>query len=100
MFLTGAANHLPVHPFPTRRSSDLERATRNPTRGRPDRRLLPPRPAAALVIRAGAAAGRGGSNRRSRSEENTSEPPSQSNLVCRLLPEKKKMHLESILNGL
>src|SRR2546430_7477325 len=36
-----------------------------------------------------------GSNRRTRSEEHTSELQSQSNLVCRLLLEKKKHTVET-----
>src|SRR2546430_5896497 len=61
-------------PFPTRRSSDLPR--------RPAR------------VRARAASGRRGARlgfdlRDARSEEHTSELQSQSNLVCRLLLEKK-----------
>src|SRR2546430_12361978 len=36
--------------------------------------------------------------RRKRSEEHTSEPQSQSNLVCRLLLEKKKNHLYNGVN--
>src|SRR2546430_9004505 len=46
------------------------------------------RPAAAP--RTGGPNGCRGSSRRPRSEEHTSELPSQSNLVCRLLLEKKK----------
>src|SRR2546430_7662100 len=60
-------------PFPTRRSSDL--------------------PPHALHARQREQCGpfrRGPGRRRSRSEEHTSELQSQSNLVCRLLLEKKK----------
>src|SRR2546430_5958593 len=39
----------------------------------------------------------GGVRRRRRSEEHTSELQSQSNLVCRLLLEKKKKNIEFIL---
>src|SRR5438270_1830219 len=79
-FLYGAADHRDLHSFPTRRSSDLRLPTIPSTRphGSVDR---PPR-------RDGA---RQGSRRGSdRSEEHTSELQSQSNLVCRLLLEKKK----------
>src|SRR5256886_8268674 len=38
------------------------------------------------------------SERRSRSEEHTSELQSQSNLVCRLLLEKKKKHIYRVFN--
>src|SRR5206468_12903557 len=66
-----------LHSFPTRRSSDLLRLRR----GDPDlsRRVAEPEPMVA---------GRGG--RRDRSEEHTSELQSRSDLVCRLLLEKKK----------
>src|SRR2546427_7671241 len=40
-----------------------------------------------------------GLRRRSRSEEHTSELQSQSNLVCRLLLEKKKHHSDPRLRG-
>src|SRR2546427_8240857 len=63
-------------PFPTRRSSDL----RARDRGAGDRR-----PARGTT---GSIAGR--VQGRLRSEEHTSELQSQSNLVCRLLLEKKK----------
>src|SRR2546430_7434057 len=46
------------------------------------------------VITCGRGAGAPGSRRRPRSEEHTSELQSQSNLVCRLLLEKKKNSLE------
>src|SRR5206468_11387165 len=80
------------HPFPTRRSSDL---SSRPGAGR--RREV--RPAvAARVGRPNGARGRRArtrgtgarAGRRSRSEEHTSELQSRSDLVCRLLLEKKK----------
>src|SRR5688572_32387501 len=52
------------------------------------RHVADPDPAEALVHAGGIAAGR--------SEEHTSELQSQSNLVCRLLLEKKKKHKISI----
>src|SRR5688572_32610178 len=64
-------DHRDLHSFPTRRSSDLGR--------RRERRGLP---APRARLRAGLA--------QPRSEEHTSELQSQSNLVCRLLLEKKK----------
>src|SRR5688572_31814769 len=75
--------HRDLHSFPTRRSSDLpgsvtSHAPTGPTRHRPRQ----PRPA---PCRDGARPGPVG-----RSEEHTSELQSQSNLVCRLLLEKKK----------
>src|SRR5438046_8510683 len=57
--------------FPTRRSSDLA----TPARGIRGRRPLPG----------------GGASRSDRSEEHTSELQSLTNLVCRLLLEKKKI---------
>src|SRR5438270_10425629 len=60
-------DHRNLHSFPTRRSSDLPAERRRP------------RPANWPGPRPGA-----------RSEEHTSELQSQSNLVCRLLLEKKK----------
>src|SRR2546421_4466623 len=38
-------------------------------------------------------------SRRSRSEEHTSELQSRSDLVCRLLLEKKKKKIEHVMNG-
>src|SRR5499433_4314436 len=68
--------------FPTRRSSDLGQS-------RPLRGLHHGGPAAS---RAGGRAARGG-----RSEEHTSELQSLTNLVCRLLLEKKKTHCKHFL---
>src|SRR2546427_13214900 len=68
----------------------------------PARAAVPGRLERAAAVRAGAggsrgpgrlggtAARRGARDRRSRSEEHTSELQSQSNIVCRLLLEKKK----------
>src|SRR2546430_9046792 len=53
-------------------------------------------PAAAPACAAPASASRP----RWRSEEHTSELQSQSNLVCRLLLEKKKLQLASVLSGI
>src|SRR2546430_12104152 len=66
--------------------------------------LFPPRPRAASRIREAPTAirmtghrfaSRAHCGQCSRSEEHTSELQSQSNLVCRLLLEKKKQHSES-----
>src|SRR5205085_10192278 len=103
-FSSARRHRPPLHSFPTRRSSDLQRrhlrAVRRPdplvrceVRDRDDlvrERALGGRAAGALV-RAGAElvellAG----ELPARSEEHTSELQSQSNLVCRLLLEKKK----------
>src|SRR5688572_32489454 len=65
--------------FPTRRSSDLRASREDPGRARADNR----------VARQRARARRHAAGDH-RSEEHTSELQSQSNLVCRLLLEKKK----------
>src|SRR5690606_40817152 len=92
-------------PFPTRRSSDLQRgcAGRPGTRGRagpepglgaPSARLRLRRPGRdGACGRGGGACGRAESELHEgrRSEEHTSELQSRENLVCRLLLEKKKM---------
>src|SRR5262249_57315090 len=94
-----------LHPFPTRRSSDLVfinvcscagRATRRPPLsnlwnvGPPTCRSISP---VRLRIEPRASPG----NRGKRSEEHTSELQSLTNLVCRLLLEKKKVNLAHIL---
>src|SRR5688572_30915748 len=75
-FLQCYGHHRDLHSFPTRRSSDLHAF------GGPG---AEPHPAQRHPAQA--AAGGGGPVR---SEEHTSELQSQSNLVCRLLLEKKK----------
>src|SRR5205085_7589551 len=101
LYLHDARHHRHLRPFPTRRSSDLsEQAAREGERKQPPPQLKaqmeemnkpkrrragvprPPAPPAPLTLRSRRA--------RSRSEEHTSELQSQSNLVCRLLLEKKK----------
>src|SRR5438270_12424438 len=82
-------DHRALHSFPTRRSSDLHRLPSAPPHGegagdvraRARRRVAVQR---AAPCRA-----------ELRSEEHTSELQSQSNLVCRLLLEKKKRHAPS-----
>src|SRR5438046_9481782 len=76
-FLHLARPHRHLHSFPTRRSSDLSAIACSP-----DRRLLHRPLAADLRARR--------FHRRPRSEEHTSELQSLTNLVCRLLLEKKK----------
>src|SRR5438034_3402856 len=72
-----------LHSFPTRRSSDLRPATPHGPRALEDRAAWPPRIAdLARAIGHRFVAGR-------RSEEHTSELQSHSDLVCRLLLEKK-----------
>src|SRR5438270_11795725 len=83
-FISCHLAHRDLHSFPTRRSSDLRprsrssgprrRSSRPSTRPRRRRSTSPRRPPASEM----------------RSEEHTSELQSQSNLVCRLLLEKKK----------
>src|SRR5205085_11809309 len=75
-------DHRDLHSFPTRRSSDLTPSPipSPPTTTRLPRLLLRHVPGDDFVHRLA----------RVRSEEHTSELQSQSNLVCRLLREKKK----------
>src|SRR5262249_58439674 len=102
--LPSLSHHYPhprdLHSFPTRRSSDLaadhQRADHaderdEPGRHRPqERRAGPPHG----VLRPEDAAGGAVLGRRTpRSEEHTSELQSLTNLVCRLLLEKKKKHV-------
>src|SRR5207253_9238970 len=97
LFFYSTGNHLALHSFPTRRSSDLHpRGLRKSAERRPQFRpqgrrpdddrhgLHPPLP----PRHERAAASDGG--RRPRSEEHTSELQSRGHLVCRLLLEKKK----------
>src|SRR5438270_7111168 len=79
-FFKSSADHRDLHSFPTRRSSDLEiRARCHLVCGRPNRRKC------VFVHSIGET-----NAVHVRSEEHTSELQSQSNLVCRLLLEKKK----------
>src|SRR5205085_8637155 len=99
---TPTATHIDLHSFPTRRSSDLTSPPRpssrssvphrpNPRETRHDHAPTPPRPAAEHPsAHAGRADLAAAPRRGCRSEEHTSELQSQSNLVCRLLLEKKK----------
>src|SRR5205085_6660184 len=87
-FLQCCADPPTLHSFPTRRSSDLRAAlvVADVHGGGPD----------GAAVDDGAGAGPGGVQgledpERPRSEEHTSELQSQSNLVCRLLLEKKKL---------
>src|SRR5688572_31032712 len=76
--------------FPTRRSSDLVQAQDVPVQGRrtQGKKLLKLKGGDRVAQVTRAAGDR--SPRSGRSEEHTSELQSQSNLVCRLLLEKKK----------
>src|SRR5438270_11687409 len=96
-FFSCYAAHRDLHSFPTRRSSDLPSV---PTRAarRVRSSAVGPDSAAAWRVphRATPAATRARNGfQRMRSEEHTSELQSQSNLVCRLLLEKKKNHINS-----
>src|SRR5206468_6626862 len=72
-FFSSSRNNRALHSFPTRRSSDLSAATRSGFRLIRSRSSSPPQ----------------ASSGRTRSEEHTSELQSRSDLVCRLLLEKK-----------
>src|SRR5438270_3098665 len=76
-FFYAYGTHPDLHSFPTRRSSDL-----------PIRSCAAPR-----CTTSSTSAPAASRTSRMRSEEHTSELQSQSNLVCRLLLEKKKFHL-------
>src|SRR5437016_9446796 len=78
-YWSGHRRHL--HSFPTRRSSDLH------SPGAVIRRMLPSRPMLAIDAHDVTKTFK---SRRGRSEEHTSELQSLTNLVCRLLLEKKK----------
>src|SRR5438270_1038247 len=82
---TWSGDHRDLHSFPTRRSSDLSRRR---SRGRGSRRA------------ADSAVPRNLLRDANRSEEHTSELQSQSNLVCRLLLEKKKSNTTKIVTTL
>src|SRR5688572_32792444 len=97
-FFSSHGHHRDLHSFPTRRSSDLA-SRRGPDRGGPtgggSLRCGGFRHGIQEVGVAGSSPGspRGGKGHapsQARSEEHTSELQSQSNLVCRLLLEKKK----------
>src|SRR5206468_11118708 len=102
-FLSCSSHHPDLHSFPTRRSSDLvaARCTRARGRRRRHRRPAPSSPSCPGRGRERNAAWslvRGPRDRcmpwereaAARSEEHTSELQSRSDLVCRLLLEKKK----------
>src|SRR5437016_13001496 len=74
-----------LHSFPTRRSSDLE-----PCRRRAVRAPRSPAESLARGMRGPGSNGPFCTDAASRSEEHTSELQSLTNLVCRLLLEKKK----------
>src|SRR5438270_13550036 len=77
-FFSSYGDPLDLHSFPTRRSSDLLSP------------IPPSTPPSAASTTANVVSSVRLRNARARSEEHTSELQSQSNLVCRLLLEKKK----------
>src|SRR5437879_7659290 len=85
-----------LHAFPTRRSSDLDRANHQQSRNRRriDARCVPRCLAKSVDVRSGGRFRRRMDHEsgalQSRSEEHTSELQSPMYLVCRLLLEKKK----------
>src|SRR5205085_10510009 len=99
-FLYALRDHRALHSFPTRRSSDLEErpSLQRLRRDTAAARLRLSRRAAVKQRHAPTAARDSFGRERARgprglfrSEEHTSELQSQSNLVCRLLLEKKKV---------
>src|SRR5207253_9158815 len=90
-------NHLVLHSFPTRRSSDLSLPWCSPSSARlpgPEAGRLRLLPGAACRLwrrrTSGAASPPSSAATGCRSEEHTSELQSRGHLVCRLLLEKKK----------
>src|SRR5688572_31601000 len=92
-FIYSFGNPRALHSFPTRRSSDLHFDSET---GRIERGARAPR--SAHRWRQASLAGGHASGAR-RSEEHTSELQSQSNLVCRLLLEKKNISTISTLRS-
>src|SRR5688572_31925034 len=97
-FFCSSGHHRDLHSFPTRRSSDLGLVGRGRSAGfsgflvvggQGRRRVQQSRGSAAMLVTAAVNASAQG-HCSGRSEEHTSELQSQSNLVCRLLLEKKK----------
>src|SRR5206468_12677357 len=100
-YLTHTSPHTPHHSFPTRRSSDLSQRTHRGRGGSGERSDQGRQGQALRSFRGGCeddtSRPRGPASHRAterilRSEEHTSELQSRSDLVCRLLLEKKKKH--------
>src|SRR5947207_10877752 len=96
-FFISYGDHRDLHSFPTRRSSDLSdrKAWRSNDVLAPVRREPDPAIAVEAVLRSNPSAGKWAQPppeqpSHTRSEEHTSELQSHSDLVCRLLLEKKK----------
>src|SRR5438132_10919896 len=86
-FFYGSASHLDLHSFPTRRSSDLLKILNSvpgPLGSSQSPKCL------AMILQKQLYSWTSAKLARSRSEEHTSELQSHSDLVCRLLLEKKK----------
>src|SRR5687767_15921794 len=96
LLFQGSSDHRDLHSFPTRRSSDLGAGP-----GRPAPQHAPVRGRVSLPTARGCDAaeddpGHGdgpAAGGQPRSEEHTSELQSLAYLVCRLLLEKKKLHI-------
>src|SRR5206468_10865284 len=99
-FFCSSVAHLDLPSFPTRRSSDLSascgriahrsRGCRGRGHHATHRRVTPPRRRARRTSKPNRGVDVRRALRRGRSEEHTSELQSRSDLVCRLLLEKKK----------
>src|SRR5438270_7706061 len=85
-FFRCSGDHRDLHSFPTRRSSDL--LVRQ-------QRLAPAQQLARAARQNRRRNQRYNNDQQDRSEEHTSELQSQSNLVCRLLLEKKKKRYQT-----
>src|SRR5206468_11565451 len=98
-FSSRHAHNRYLHSFPTRRSSDLPTSTHDPGSTFPGRACFAGRWSGRRPIprRAGAGGPAERRRRRRRSEEHTSELQSRSDLVCRLLLEKKKQTIPHLL---
>src|SRR5438034_4548552 len=102
-FFYCSADPRALHSFPTRRSSDLDRGAvqrrgERPVGARPGPARAAPGPA---PQRAHGRIGEGPGESAPRSEEHTSELQSHSDLVCRLLLEKKKTKIaQNILKSI
>src|SRR5688572_31615567 len=92
-FLNSSRTHRDLHSFPTRRSSDLKRSSARPGARTPSGSATSEH---ARHCRSKSGASRTSLSSDSRSEEHTSELQSQSNLVCRLLLEKKNQTKHSL----
>src|SRR5206468_11083796 len=94
-FFYCSGHHRDLHSFPTRRSSDLPsrrriwRAIRSPRLQPGDHRSRP------ITSPRSGRQTRGRGDDHLRSEEHTSELQSRSDLVCRLLLEKKKKNIKA-----